>query len=452
MSPAHSTSESERELARRVVPVIAGLCLGLLLAALDQTVFATALPTVSAEFGDTGLIGWINTAYVLAATLVMPVYGRLGDRYGRRRIYVAAMLVFIGASVWAALATTSAALIGGRFAQGLGGGGLLVLVQAIVADLVPARRRAPFLALIGAVFAASSVGGPLIGGILTETVGWRWAFWMNVPLGVVAVVLTLVAYRDHGGHPEHEEPDGGRPAPGAPPVSARGFARRDTVLATTAGMLLAVAMFGTIAYLPTHLQLVGGLTPTSAGLFMMALAAGIAVATLFAAQIIRRTGRYRALPVVGAVLAAAAVLGLATRAPDTSLALTAGLLTLLGLGIGCTWDVLLLIVQSGRGPDTVGSATAVYSFFREVGVTVGTALVGAVFALRLPGLLTEAGTSVGVSPRELGPEAVLALPPVSRELVTGAYHDALMPALATTVPCIVLAGVLLLFVSGRPLR
>lgn len=442
MSPAASasTSESERELARRVVPVIAGLCLGLLLAALDQTVFATALPTVSAEFGDTGLIGWINTAYVLAATLVMPVYGRLGDRLGRRDVYVAAMLVFVGASVWAASASTASALIWARFAQGLGGGGLLVLVQAIVADLAPARRRAPYLALIGAVFAASSVGGPLLGGLLTETVGWRWAFWINVPLGLLAVLLALVTYR------EQRTPV--VPGPAMPP---RGHVRRDSVLATLAGMSLAIAMFGTIAYLPTYLQLVGGLTPTVAGLFMMALAAGIAAATLTAAQILRRTGRYRALPVTGAVLAAAAILGLATGRPDGSLAATAALLALLGVGIGCTWDVLLLVVQNGRGPDTVGSATAVYSFFREVGVTLGTALVGALFAMRLPALLGAAGAPADISPRELGPQAVEGLPQAARDSVAGAYHEALMPALGATVPFLVLAAVLLCFLTGRPL-
>lgn len=410
--------EVESEPTRRVLVVVAGLCLGLLLAALDQTVFATALPTVSAEFGDPALIGWLNTAYVLAATLAMPAYGLLGDLYGRRRAYVIAMLIFIGASVAAALSSTASGLVWARFVQGLGGGGLLVLVQAVVADLVPARRRAPYLALIGAVFAASSIAGPLLGGALTETVGWRWIFWINVPFGLIAVVTCLATYRE-----------GARPAVRTPAAPWRRLAERDIVLATTSGMFMAVAMFGTIAYLPTYLQLVGGLSPTNAGLFMMALAAGIAAATLSAAQILRRTGRYRALPIVGAALAAAAVIGLATRPADGSLLSVGVLLVVLGIGIGCTWDVLLLVVQNASGADAVGTATAVYGFFREVGVTLGTALIGALFASRLSSLMSDDSASVADT-----------------------YHDALLPALAATIPFLLVAAVLLCFLTGRRLQ
>ncbi len=425
---------------RRVIPVVAGLSLGLLLAALDQTVVATALPTIVGELGEPGRVGWLTTAYVLAATAVMPVYGRLGDLWGRRRSYLLALGLFVAASLAAASAGSVTGLVLARFAQGLGGGGLLVLVQAIIADLVPERRRAPYLALVGAVFALASVAGPLVGGALADTVGWRWAFWINGPLGVVAIALVMVLHDERRRPPSH-----------APLLPLRLLAQRDVLIATGAGMSMAVAMFGTVAYLPTYLQLVVGLSPTRAGLLMTALAAGIAASTLTAAGILRRTGLYKPLPVVGAILASAAVVGLATLPIGGSVVVIGAWLVVLGLGIGCTWDVLLLVVQHGRDAETVGIATAAYSFCREVGVSLGTALVGALFARRLVSRL-DADLPPGLADRHLTPARVHQLPPEDRAGVIAAYHDALLPALGWTLPFLVVAGVALCFLSGRPLR
>lgn len=469
----------------RLRPVLAALMVGLALAELDATVFSTALPTVTGELGGRNGLLWATTAYLVTGTVMMPVLGRLGDLLGRRRVFLAALAVLVAGSALGGLATDLPTLVTARAVQGLGGGALLVLVYAVVADLVPERRRPPVMTTIGAVFALSAIAGPLLGGWLAETVGWRWAFWLNVPLGAVALVLAARHLPRH--RPTRADVhldvagtalltvavllvtlvvaaaarprvpvtwvaagvgltlacgwalvrvERRAPQPLLPPLL---FRDRTFVVAVLGGLVLGAAMFGTIGYLPTYLQLAAGLSPTRAGLMMLALVGGLGSAAVAAAQVVARTGRHRALPVLGAALTASALALMSRWEPDTSLVVVGGCLALLGVGIGCGWEVLIVVVQGTVPARHLGIATATNGFFREVGVLVGSAAVGAAFTTRL----SENKTVVTAG--SLTPEGVAALAPGARAQVAGAYADALTPVfLALAVPVAVGAVLLLL--------
>lgn len=485
----------------RLWVLFAGLALALLLTELDQTIFATALPTVVGELAGIQDMLWVNTAYLLAGTVMMPVYGKLSDLVGRKPLLVAGLLVFLVGSILGGLSTDMTSLILARTVQGLGAGGLIILVQAVVADVVPARDRAPYLSAIGAVFAASAVAGPVVGGWLTEGVGWRWAFWVNLPLGGLAVLAVVLLLHEPPRSEHRVRLDvwgfttlavgvtalvlltswGGTRVPwtsplglglGAVVIASVGafvaverraaepiiplalFANRTFTAAVLAGLVMAVAMFGTVGYLPTYLQMVTGLGPAAAGMAMLTLIGGLAVATVGSAQLVRRTGRYRTLPMVGTVLAASALGLLSTLTPETSLVLTGGYLFLLGLGIGCAWEVLVVVVQNSTPDAVVGTATASNSFFREIGVCLGSALVGALFTARLGALLAERVPATAGQPLPVGgltPELVRGLPPAVRAAVAGAYNDALTPVFALLVPVVLVSAVALLAVREVPL-
>ncbi|MDN5762594.1 MAG: MFS transporter [Microlunatus sp.] len=368
---------------RRLVPLIGALMAGLLLSELDQSMVAAALPSIVADLDGVGNLMWVNTSYLLAATAVLPLYGALGDRHGRRPVIIGALLAIMIGSVLGGLASDMAVLILARVVQGLGAGGMLVLVQASVADVLPVRDRAPVMSVIGAVFAAGALGGPLIGGWLAEGPGWRWIFWINLPVGVIA----LIACRRLLPRPEVSYP--------LPPVRAadllpiRLFADRTFALVAVAGLVLGLAMFGSVGYLPTYLQLSLGLSPAEAGLWMLTLVAGLAVGTLGSARVVSRTGVYRPLPITGAVLAAAALALLSQLPGGVSVPVVGGCFVLLGLGIGLAWEVLVVMVQNTVSQERVGAATALNGFSREVGVLLGSALVGG---------LVSAGLSAGSDP------------------------------------------------------
>ena len=326
---------------QRMTPLLfVGLMLGLLLAELDQTMFSTALPTIVGELGGVDRMLWVTTAYVLAGTVVMPVYGKLGDVLGRKPLFIAALSVFVAGSVLGGLAPDMTWLIVARAVQGLGGGGLLILIQGIIADVVPARERAASMSVVGAVFALSAMLGPVLGGWLTDGLGWRWAFWINLPLGAAAIasgaaflpsapgrgrpvridvagivamtvaVTAIVLVASWGGvafrwgspvivsisaiavlasaafiAAERQAAD--------PIIPLALFRNRTFTAATIAGLVMAVAMFGAIGYLPTYLQMVSGLGASGAGLVMLTLVAGLAVTSVGSAQIVRRTGQLR---------------------------------------------------------------------------------------------------------------------------------------------------------------
>lgn len=354
----------------RLYPLLAALMAGLLLSELDQSMVAAALPTIVDELDGVGDLMWVNTAYLLAATGVLPLYGALGDRWGRRPVILAALGLLMVGSVVGALASGMAVLITARVIQGLGAGGMLVLVQAAVADVLPVRDRAPVMSAVGAVFAAAAVAGPLLGGWLAGGPGWRWTFWINLPVGGLALLAGCWLLPR-------------RPADAV----ARRWRARDLVplglfrvrifaLVAVAGLVLGAALFGAVGYLPTYLQLGLGLSPVTAGLWMLTLVGGLAIGTLVSAQVVGRTGVHRPLPIIGAVVAAAALALLAALGPTPALPLVGVALAVLGVGIGGAWEVLVVMVQNAVESSRVGAATAMNGFTREVGVVLGSAYAG----------------------------------------------------------------------------
>ncbi|SDU90494.1 Predicted arabinose efflux permease, MFS family [Microlunatus sagamiharensis] len=429
---AHGPSDgtSGRGLARfgldhRTAVLLVGMSAALLASELAETVVATALPTIAADLGDLRLLALVTTAYLVTSTGVLPAYGWLSDRLGRRRLFVVAVALFAAGSVLGALAQGPWTLVGARLVQGCGAGGLLVLVQAEVAVLVPLRQRAAVMSGVGAVFAAAVIAGPPLGGWLAAGPGWRWAFWLNLPLALAAVVAAAVLM-------PADRPQPGQARPRSP-LSV--FRRRQVRLATTGGLLLGASSFGMLVYLPTYLQLVLGLGPARAGLLMLALFGGLGLLTVVAAQVVRRDGPVRLLLVVGA-LAVATGMVLLAAVPPTLLSVVPAL-ALLGAGIGCVWEVVVVVVQAGVGEAEVGSATGANNLLREIGVVAGTAAVGAWVTRRL----ALAGDVGGVPLASWGPGRLAAAAPADRSAVAAAYTDAFGPAFWALVPVALLAAV-----------
>lgn len=481
-----------------------GLMTAMLLSALDQTMFATALPTIVGELGGVDLMLWVTTAYILAATIMMPIYGKFGDLVGRKGLLLIAIGIFMAGSVVGALADSMPGLILGRAIQGVGGGGLMVLAQAIIADVIPARERGRYMGVLGSVFALSSVLGPLLGGWFTESIGWQWCLWINVPMGLVAVASVLFFLHPPKFDRAKVVPDvagmtllavattclvlattwGGHEYAWISPMiivllavtvaSAVGlvfverrakepvlpialFRRRNFVLTTIAGLMVGIAMFGTITYMPTYMQMVTGVNATVAGLLIVPLAATQVLTSVVAGRIVTRTGRYKRLLLLGVGIVTVALLLMSTMVYDESLWLTCLYLALLGLGLGMVLQNLVLVVQNTFPLTVVGTATAANNYFRQIGATLGAALVGSVFTGRLTALLShrlpaDAVESSGVDFNSITPELVAGLPDPYHDIVVSSYNDALAPVLGWIAPLTLFAFVLLLFVKEVPLR
>jgi EmrB/QacA subfamily drug resistance transporter len=496
-SPVADTSAPPR----RIGAILAGLLVAMLLASLDQTIFSTALPTIVGELNGVDHMLWVTTAYLVAATIMMPIYGKLGDVIGRRGIFIFALSAFVAGSVVGGLAQDMTWLITGRAIQGIGGGGLMILSQAIIADVVPVRERAKYMGVMGAVFGLSSVIGPLLGGWFTEGIGWRWAFWINIPLGLAAIVMALVFLK----LPKHDVKvrldvagiatmavavtsiilvtswGGTRYAWGSativgliitavvtsalfvlaehkaaePIIPLQLFRSRNFVLATVAGLIIGITMFGALAYLPTYLQMVAGVSATASGYLLLPMIAGMMITTIGTGQIAARTGRYKWMPLASMGVLALALVLLSTLSVDTPLWQTLIYLFLMGTGIGLGMQNLILIVQNSFPNRQVGTATAANNFFREIGASLGGAIVGALFTSRLTDLLAQrlpATPGSAVDMNSLTPAAVNGLPDAIRDVIVGAYNDALTPVFLMLVPMVVLGFVILLFIKEVPLR
>lgn len=492
----------ERVDRRTLTLLFLTLMVVMLLASLSQMVLSSALPTLVGELNGVEHLSWVITAYLLAATVTMPIYGKVSDLLGRKPLLLAAVILFIVGSVLGGLAHDMTMLIIARAVQGLGGGGLMVLSQAAIADVVPARERGRYMGILGGVFAFSSVAGPLLGGWFTEGPGWRWTFWMNVPLGVVAVVAIAILLRvpppAQGARARIDYPGmvlltlattgivliatwGGtqfawgsatmvaliagsvlaaglfvvveRRSP-EPVIPLRLFRSRNFVLATTAGMLVSVAMFGAMSYMPTYFQMAAGASATEAGLLMIPMMATFLTTSIVVGIAISRTGRYKVLPIIGSVVLAIGLGLLSTVGLETPIALVCTWMALIGVGLGTSMQVMTLIVQNTFAHREVGTATAAQNYFRQVGGTLGTAVVGAVFAARLTGLLAdrvpaEAAAAPGVS--SLTPELVAGLPEALRLPIVASYNDALMPIFLAVVPLALAAAAVLVFLIEAPL-
>lgn len=476
--------------------------LGLLVSELDATMFATAMPTIVGDLGGLSLMPWVTTSYVVAATVVMPIYGRLGDVVGRRRMLIAALSVFLVGSVIGGFSVGMAQLIAARAVQGLGAGGLLVLVQAVVAEFVPARRRAPYLSAMGAVFAVAAAAGPVLGGWLADGIGWRWAFWLTLPLAGFAILLAvLLRPRERAGYgPIRLDIEGmaalaigvaavvaltswaGTRYPWwSPVIVSLGvvaltaavvfvlverraiepiidlglFRHRNFALVTAAALLGALPIFGVATYLPTYLQMVVGLTATTAGMVMLCMIAGIGSAVVVCAQIVSRTGHYKWLPVGGCGAVAVALLVLTTLDATTGLPAIGLTLFLFGCGMGCVVELLVLVAQNSTPAAKVGTVTAVHQFGRELGASLGIALVGSVFVARLGRSVIAISSGNGAAGSELpgvGPVELGHLTAPVRATVVAAYDAALTSSFLVVLPFAVISAVLLAFVRPEPMR
>ena len=454
----------------RMVLVSIGLLL--LLASLDQSIVATALPTIVADLGGLEHLSWVVTAYILTSTIAAPLYGKLGDLYGRRNTIFVSVALFMIGSALCGIATSMTFLILARALQGLGGGGLFVLALSVVGDVVPPRERGKIQGVFAAVFSVSSVLGPLAGGWLSENANWHWIFFINIPLGLIALAGFAASFKPRGIRTSHAidwwgaatltlalgaltlvTSLGGRSfgwvSPTALGLGALAIAAavafvmiekraREPILplwlfgmnvfwvTSVLGFVVGAALFGAITFVPVYLQIAKGATPTGSGLQLIALTVGILTASTLAGQYMGRTGRYRRLPVIGmALLTLGMVLG-AQFGRETSFSVFSLTLVLIGLGMGCIFPVVTTAVQNAVPREVMGTATAAGIMVRQTGGALGVAAFGALFSNRLMAGLGDAATEMGGG-ADLGPQTLARLSPELQALAADAVVNALHP-------------------------
>jgi EmrB/QacA subfamily drug resistance transporter len=399
--------------------VLPGLLLAMLLGALDQTIMAPALPAVAKDLGRLDQMPGVVTSYLAAATAVMPLYGKLGDRFGRRRMLLAAVAIFVVGATLCATATSMTMLIMFRAVQGLGGGGLMVGPQAVIGEIVSPRERGRYLGYIGAAYVVAAVGGPVLGGLIVEALGWRWIFALYPPIGAVAFAVLAITLRlpsptarppiDYAGALSLAAAVIGvvlfgqtrHPAwallivvaaagwlisarfAADPILPLRLFRDRGFAIPVAISFLVGFALFGTLTYLPAYLQVAHGLSASRAGLVVTALMAGVLTTTVLSGRLITRTGRYKAYPVVGAAMSAAGLALLATWGSGSGPGVIAVTMALIGLGVGMIMQVMVLVAQNSVAYGDLGTATSSVAFLRQIGASAGVALAGALIASRL---------------------------------------------------------------------
>ncbi|MEI3231779.1 MDR family MFS transporter [Gordonibacter pamelaeae] len=492
-------AELKPERKRGVAAVFAGLLLAMFVSTLSETVTATALPTIVGDLGGVDHMQWVTTAYILASTIMMPIYGKLGDLFGRKYLFIVALSVFIVGSATCGLAPSMDGLIAGRAVEGLGGGGLIILAQATIADIIPPRQRGKYMGVMGSVFAVSTVVGPLLGGWFVQVTGWRWLFAFNIPLALLAIAAVAFFLTNPERRDDRPPVDVGGMMAMAVSVSslvlatAWGgtlypwlswqiiglfalfvvaavafvlverrakepiipmllFKNRNFVVCTVTGMFIMLGMMGTVSYLPTYFQIVDGLAPEQAGLMTFPMMAGVLLTAVGTGFLATKTGRYKWMPIASCAVAAVGFVLLSRLTPDTSLLVTGVFLFVLGFGIGLGQQILVLIVQNEFPHAIVGTATAANNFFRQIGSTLGASLVGALFTSRLAAdLAAQLPKTDNISMNRITSQYVDHLAAPVRDIITAAYSDALVPIFLYVVPLLVVGFILMLTLKENPL-
>ncbi|MEV5971006.1 MFS transporter [Streptomyces sp. NPDC051921] len=494
----------EGQSRRTVVVAIGALLLGMLLAALDQTIVSTALPTIVSELGGMEHLSWVVTAYMLASTAATPLWGKLGDQYGRKKLFQGAIVLFLIGSALCGIAQDMPQLIAFRALQGLGGGGLMVLSMAIVGDLVSPRERGRYQGLFGAVFGSTSVLGPLLGGLFTEHLSWRWVFYINLPIGIVALFVIAAVLHIPVGTTRHtidylgtfliasaatclvlvaslggtawawNSPQLiGLAVLGAvllvwfvqverraaePVLPLKLFRIRTFTLVSVITFVVGFAMFGAMTFLPTFLQVVQGVSPTMSGVHMLPMVVGVFLMSTTTGQIVSRTGHWKVFPVAGTAVTALGLL-LLHRLTETSSTWEMSVsFFVFGAGLGLVIQVLVLVVQNAVPYQDLGVATSGATFFRSIGASFGVAVFGTIFTSGLTDKLTDAlaGQEVpagaGFTRLTTDPRALAELPPELRPAVLHAYATSITDVFLYAAPVVLVAFVVACFLKEDRLR